>query len=363
MGVLSVTIGRMESSAGVVPVTRAGRTVSVCSVTLLGLTLLGLGMVTTGVASADQPCTRTIRGVEDARAAIIAATPGDTLCFLGVDLADVDLTMTRSGTAAAPINLVSDGHTIVHQLHVLADHIVIQGFTIASGGELLLEGTGIRAQKNTVRNTQRGGIICASCIDSTIESNTVTHAATTGIFVSGQRVTVRENLVIATVPASGSDADGVRFFGTGHRIISNLVQDIAPSGSPSSAEHDCFRTFDAGHPPTFDVEIVGNTCQNIGENCLIATGDESGNKEAPINSRSITFIGNTCVTNSDQSVSLRHWPHVDMLKNKLAGPNLKRGILITNGSTGCTVKDNTTASGVPPVETDDSSRPGFNSPF
>ena len=343
---------------GVVLVTAVARTMAVSCVALLGV-----GLLTAGVASAGQPCTRTINSVDDARAAITAAGPGDVLCFVGVDLADVDLTMTRSGTANAPISLVSDGHTTVHQLHILADHVVIQGFTIVGGGELLLEGIGIMAQKNTVRDTQRGGIICASCTDSTIESNTVTHVATTGISVSGQRITVRENLVSALVPGADGDAVGVRFFGNGHRIISNMIRDISASGSPASPHPDCFQTFDTGHSPTFDVEIVGNTCQNVGYNCLIATGDESGNGDAPAGTRSITFIGNTCVTNDDQAVSLRRWPNVDVRKNKLFGPNLKRGILLTNGSTRCTAKDNTTASDVPTVEIDDSSRPGFNNPF
>ena len=180
------------------PASRIARTMSVCSAALLGL-----GLLPAGVASAGPSCTHTIRGVEDARAAINTAVAGDMLCFLGADLADVDLTMSRSGTAQAPISLVSDGRTTIHQLHILADHVVIQGFTITGGGELLLEGTGIIAQKNTVRDTQRGGIVCASCIDSTIEANTVTHAATTGISISGQRVTVRENLVTATVPVAG----------------------------------------------------------------------------------------------------------------------------------------------------------------
>jgi hypothetical protein len=105
--------------------------------------------------------------------------------------------------------------------------------------------------------------------------------------------------------------------------------------------------------------ILGNACQNVDEHCLIATGDEDGNGDAPAGSRSITFIGNTCAVNGDQAVSLRRWPNVDMHKNKLLGPNLKRGILITNGSTGCTVRANVTAGDVPAVEIDDSSRPGF----
>lgn len=335
--------------------TRVARAVSVGAAALLGV-----GFITVGVASADPPCTYTIHNVDEARAGITAAVPGDMLCFAGVDLTDVDLTMVRSGTAGAPVRLVSDGQTTIHQLHILADHIVIQGFTIIGGGELLLAGTGIVAQKNTVRDTARGGIICVPCTDSTVESNTVTHAATAGISISGQRITVRQNQVSATVPVDDGDADGVRFFGTGHRILSNVIRDIPAGGS---AHPDCFQTFDAGQPPTFDVEIVGNSCQHVAEDCLAATGDEGGNGEAPAASRSITFIGNTCLTTGDQGVSLRRWAGVDMRKNTLSGPNLKRGILISAGSTGCTAKDNTTPSDVPPVEIDDSSRPGFNNPF
>lgn len=345
------------------PVTRVTRTMSVCAAALLGG-----GLLTAGVASADGPCTRTINNLDEARTALNAAAPGDMLCFFGGDLSDVDLTLTRSGTAKDPINLVSDGHITVHQLHVLADHVVIQGFTVVGGGELLLAGTGIVAQKNTVHDTQRGGIICATCTDSIIESNTVTHAATTGISVSGQRITVRENLVSETVAGGDGDADGVRFFGNGLRIISNTIENI--SGGPDSANSssasphpDCFQTFDTGHSATFDVQIVGNACENIAENCLIATGDESGNSGAPAGTPSITFIGNDCATNGDQAVYLRRWPNADVRKNHLLGPNLKRGVVITNGSTHCTAKDNTTARNVPPVQIDDSSRPGFNNPF
>lgn len=340
------------------PVTRFTRTMVVCAAALLGM-----GLLTAAVASAGEPCTRTINNVDEARAALTTAAPGDTLCFFGADLANVDLTLIRSGAAKAPISLISDGYTTVHQFHILADNVIIQGFTIVGGGGLLLQGSGIIAQKNTVRDTQSGGIICAFCTDSTIESNTVTRAATAGISLTGQRITVRENLVRETMTGGDGDADGIRFFGDGLRIVSNSIKNISGSGSPAASHPDCFSTSDTGHPPTFDVQIVGNACQAVTRNCLIATGDESGNNEAPAASPSITFIGNDCVTNGDQAVDLRRWPNVDVRKNQLSGPNLKRGVLITNGSTRATVKDNTTASGVPAVEIDDSSRPGFNSPF
>lgn len=334
---------------------------SVCSAALLGV-----GLLTTGFAAAGSPCTRTATRIDEARAALSTAAPGDMVCFSGQDLADVDLTLIRSGTAQAPIRLVSDGHTPVHQLHILADHVIIQGFTIAGGGELLLAGTGITVQKNTIRDTQRGGIVCAPCTDSTIQSNVVQHAAAAGIAISGQRITVRENLVTDTVPGGDGDADGMRFFGNGHRIISNTIRDIAlpsPSGSGSAAHPDCFQTFDTGHSSTFDVVILGNACQNVAEDCLSATGDERGNSDAPAGTRSITFLGNFCATDGDQAVNLRRWPNVDVLKNRLFGPHLRRGILITQSSTGCTARDNITPRDVPAVEIDESSRRGFTSPF
>ncbi|MGH8918923.1 MAG: right-handed parallel beta-helix repeat-containing protein, partial [Actinomycetes bacterium] len=245
--------------------TRVIRAVSIWSIALLGLAALTAGFAAAGSDSAQTGCTRTVTRGDDVHAALGAASPGDTLCFTGADLAAADLTLIRSGTADAPIRLVSDGHTTVHQVHLIADHVLIQGFTIVGGGELLLTGTGIIAQKNTVRDTQRGGIVCSSCIDSLIESNTVQHAAAAGIFLNGQRITVRANLISATTAGDEGDADGVRFFGTGHRIISNTIRDISVSGYPVSPHPDCFQTFDTARPSTFDVVIVGNACQNVDE--------------------------------------------------------------------------------------------------
>ncbi|MGH3925808.1 MAG: hypothetical protein ACRDTT_23600, partial [Pseudonocardiaceae bacterium] len=77
-------------------------------------------------------CTRTITRSDEVAAAVRAASPGDTLCFTGGDLADADVTMNRSGTSDAPIRLVSNGAT-VYNVRITADHIVIEGFTVAGG--------------------------------------------------------------------------------------------------------------------------------------------------------------------------------------------------------------------------------------
>ncbi|HEX2301373.1 MAG TPA: hypothetical protein VHH34_23210, partial [Pseudonocardiaceae bacterium] len=227
------------------------------------------------------------------------------------------------------------------------------------GGEALLQGTGLAVQDNVVRDTQGGGIVCLPCTDSAIVANTVQRARTTGIHLSGQRITAGANMVRATIPRDNGDADGLRFFGNGHRIIGNTIRDISAAGYPDPPHPDCFQTFDNNRPPTFDIVISGNLCQNVDAQCLIATGDDRGNSGKPAGVASIVFTGNTCSVNGAQAVNLRHWPDVDMRANRLAGPNLRRGILIVEGSTGCTAIRNTTSGGAPTVEIDPSSRPGF----
>ncbi|MGH3535426.1 MAG: hypothetical protein ACRDQG_12070, partial [Pseudonocardiaceae bacterium] len=70
--------------------TRVARTMSACAAALLAG-----GCLTAGVAFADEPCTRTINNIDEARAALNTVAPGDMLCFFGGDLANVDLTLTR----------------------------------------------------------------------------------------------------------------------------------------------------------------------------------------------------------------------------------------------------------------------------
>ena len=279
------------------------------------------------------------------------------MCFTGGDLTDADLALTKSGTPESPIKLIADGAP-VDNIHVTANHVVVKGFTVAGGDGIELEGTGITAQHNTIHDTRRGGIACTPCTDSTIASNTVQHVSTVGIYISGQRITVSGNTVSETVAEDDGDADGMRFFGTGHRITGNTIRDISARGYRAPPHPDCFQTFDHS-PPTYDIVISGNTCQNVDAQCLIATDDQPGSTGAPNGVPSITFVDNTCTPNGAQAINLRRWPNVEIRHNKFAGPNLNRAILIIDGSTGCTVIDNTTTGGVPTVDVDGASRAGF----
>lgn len=338
-----------------VTVSKSARRLSASSVAL-GV-LVTASCASSPEESSPNGCTRTITHSDEVAAAMDTASPGDTLCFTGGDLTDADVTVRRSGTSAAPIKLVSHGAT-VYNMHVTADHIVIEDFLITGGEGLRLEGTGITAQRNTIRDTQRSGIACVPCTDSTIASNTVQHASTSGVYLTGQGITVRDNTVSETVARDDGDADGMRFFGTGHRIIGNTIRDISARGYSAPPHPDCFQTFDH-KPSTFDVVIADNTCRNVDAQCLIATDDQPGSSAAPAGIPSIIFIGNTCETTGAQAINLRRWPQVEVRQNRFSGPGLQRAVLIIDGSTGCAVIGNTTAGGVPTVDVDGPSRAGF----
>jgi parallel beta helix pectate lyase-like protein len=302
-------------------------------------------------------CSRTVTRADDVPAALDAASPGSTVCFTGPGLVGAEVTMNRSGAANKPIALRSDGAT-VRSMHINADHVVVEGFTVTGGEGVFLHGGDLTIRHNTVHDTHQGGITCAPCWDSIIDSNLVQHVDTAGIWISGQRVQVSHNTVSATVARDNGDADGMRFFGSSHRITDNTIMDISASGYTNPPHPDCFQTYDNNSQPTFDVLIAGNTCRNVDAQCLIATGDQRGNSAAPTGGPSISFIGNTCASNGAQAVNLRHWPNVEIRDNRISGPNLNRGIIISEGSTGCVAIGNTTDAGRPTVDIDGSSQPG-----
>jgi nitrous oxidase accessory protein NosD len=272
-------------------------------------------------------------------------------------MSGTDLTLTHPGARNAPITLRSDGAP-VRSIHIAADHIVVDGFTVAGGGGVFLQGDDLVIRHNTVHDTQRGGITCERCQDSIIESNTVEHVDTVGIWIDGQRIAVSHNTVRDILARDNGDADGMRFFGNGHRITDNTISDISDRGYANPPHPDCFQTYDDNSPPTFDVLIAGNTCRNVGAQCLIATGDQHANGGAPTGVASITFVDNTCASNGAQAVNVRHWPNVEIRDNKISGRNVTRGIILVEGSTGSVVIGNTTDGGRPTVDIDHSSQPG-----
>ncbi len=311
------------------------------------------------VAPLPAECVDRITEPDQARAALRQARPGSVVCLSGAGLADAELEVTTSGTPQEPITIVSDGATM-RSLNVKADYVVIEGLRLVDGDGLTMSGRGLVARNNVIYNATADGVECQDCKDTIIESNTVARADGTGIWISGERITLRNNMVSGSVARTQGDADGVRFFGRGHRLTGNTIKDIKASGYPRGGPHtDCFQTYDTPDaPPTYDVVIADNVCTNVDVQALIATNDGRGGRGVPGGQASIIFERNIVSVNGSQAVLLRNFPGVVVRGNRFSGPG-DRAVMITEGSTDCTVIGNTMTGDLRPFEIDRQSAPGF----
>ena len=307
-------------------------------------------------------CAGRVTEPDQASAALQRVRPGSIVCLSGDGLADAELEVTTSGTPQQPITIVADGATM-RSLNVNADYVVIQGLTLRDGDGLTMAGRGLVARNNVVYNATADGVECRDCGSTIIESNVVQRADGTGIWISGEGITVRNNTVSESVLRTQGDADGIRFFGVGHRLTGNTIKDIKASGyadDPRGGPHtDCFQTFNtASDPPTYDIVIADNICTNVDVQCLIATAKEGGARSSPAGQTAITFENNTCSVNGSQAVLLENFPHVIVRGNRFSGPST-RAVQLGMGSTDCAVIGNTMTGRMRPFEIDRQSRPGF----
>ncbi len=304
-------------------------------------------------------CADRITEPEQASAALAQARPGSTVCLSGDGLTDAELEVTTSGTSQQPLTIVADG-AAMRSVNVKADYVVIKGLTLRDGDGLTMEGRGLVARNNVIYNAAENGLVCTGCVDTILESNTVQRADGTGIWFSGERVTVQNNTVSESIARTQNDADGIRFFGKGHRLTENTIKDIKASGYRDEGPHtDCFQTYDSDDtPPTYDVVITNNVCTNVDVQCLIATIDDRRAASAPPGQTTITFEGNTCAVNGSQAVMLRNFPQVIVRGNRFSGRG-DRAVQLTGESTGSVVTGNTVTGRMRPIEIDQQSERGF----
>ncbi|MDQ4102921.1 MAG: right-handed parallel beta-helix repeat-containing protein, partial [Actinomycetota bacterium] len=300
---------------------------------VVGTTIVGMALIVSGCTASESPtdlapdaqapipqqpvdpppsgqagplppdCTSTVTQPQLAAAVLARLQPGSTMCVSGDRLADAQLQVTTSGRPGQPITIVSDGAT-VRSMNVRADHVVIQGLRFAEGNGLTMAGRGLVARNNVIYNAAEDGLACLECVETIIESNTVQRADGTGIYLAGEQITARGNTISESIPRTQGDADGIRFFGSGHRLMGNTIKDIKAGGYRDEGPHtDCFQTYNtAEDPPTYDVIIADNVCTNVDVQCLIATANERGAQDAPAGRTAIIFEGNTCEVNGSQAV-------------------------------------------------------------
>ena len=193
------------------------------------------------------------------------AMPGDTVMVLAGSYNE-RIQITRSGSAGAPITFLASGTVITQGFTVKASYITIKGFEITNTPDNDTDGRGIYVQgnycdleNNYIHYATRGGILLtdqsSNCI---VRNNRLYRNSQNGLEVNGQNHLIAGNEIWGTIqyhpawinPPSWVDADGIRFFGSGHVFRGNYIHDISLSDPLNVNPHiDAFQTWDSTTTP------------------------------------------------------------------------------------------------------------------
>jgi hypothetical protein len=208
---------------------------------------------------------------------------GDSVVVLPGEY-DERVHVTRSGVSGAPITYQAQGTVTMKGFTIKADHIIIEGFDITNTDDHWSDGWGIFVQgsyclikNNYVYFATHGGIrlfdpATSNCV---VKNNRLRRNASVGIEIHGRDHLIVGNEIWRTIqhhprwtnPPSSMDADGMKFFGSGHVIKGNYIHDIRLSDPENINPHiDCFQTwsgtgFEAGH----DIIFEQNYCENLNQ--------------------------------------------------------------------------------------------------
>lgn len=206
--------------------------------------------------------------------------PGDTCLVLPGSYTE-RVQITRSGASGQPIVYQAEGSVITQGFTITADYIQIIGFEITdtindwkNGAGIHLEGKYGEVKSNYIHDVTRVGIqVWASDKDSsntsncTVSGNRIVKAGLAGIEIYGRNHVVEDNDISHTLQhplkwtdvPSWADADGMRFFGSGHIIRKNRIHDILMSDPENKDPHiDCFQTWG----PAYNIVFEQNFCDN-----------------------------------------------------------------------------------------------------
>ena len=219
-----------------------------------------------------------------------SAQPGDTVLVAKGDYPE-RIHVTRSGAPDHPITFQSSGRVVTQGFTITADYIRVVGFEITNHITLFRESYGVYLHgqhdeilHNYLHDLYHDGIMLTGEGDpnsprlahNVIKGNRIYRAQNSGIHVEGRDNLIEANEISHTIqypsgaPAwDGADADGLRFFGTGHIFRGNRVHDIAFSDLGNLDPHvDCFQSWGPASDITFE--------QNV---CDIDPGGHGGDNE------------------------------------------------------------------------------------
>jgi hypothetical protein len=223
------------------------------------------------------------RTIQKAASTMIA---GDSVTVLAGTY-DERVNISVSGSPGTTITYEAEGQVIHKGFTVRADYITIRGFEVTDtpdhpvdGIGFFVEGSHCIIEDNYVHDATRGGILIYAepgeeflRTDSLVQNNRLYRNAMYGIQVSGRSHLVVGNDVSHTIqyhpkwnnPPEGVDADGMRFFGSGHIFRNNYIHDITFDDPENIDPHiDCWQTWtDRSHEVARDILFESNICENL----------------------------------------------------------------------------------------------------
>ncbi len=186
----------------------------------------------------------------------------------------------RVKVSRSNLSFMADGRVEMNGFNVAANNVSIEGFYVTDtpdenpdGYGFYVTGSGCRIENNHVFFATRGGILLDVFSDGCIVANNkLQRNAIFGLEVRGANHVVEANEIWETIqyhprwsnPPSWVDADGIRFFGSGHVIAGNYIHDIH-YGIPENVDPhiDCFQTWgDAGRGLAHGILFEKNLCIN-----------------------------------------------------------------------------------------------------
>ena len=175
-----------------------------------------------------------------------------------------------------------------------------------------------------------------------VEGFIATRADSSGIWASGNNITLRDNEVSA-VNRAGDDVDAIRFFGDHITVSHNWAHDVWANPDAGGRPHvDCMQTFAHSEPASSHVLIDANKCEGRDlHQCLMAEGPGDAEDGASGIGRSADWLvtGNYFECHATaQTVQLQDIHDVTFTRNNFTGTG-RKAIALGLDATGATVAD------------------------
>lgn len=192
--------------------------------------------------------------------------------------------ISRSGTTGNWIAFQAMGTVVTRGFNVSADYIKVDGFEMtlaasggyanrAGGSGVFLAGKHNQISNNYIHHTNAAGLyMTGAADDNRVTANRISYAVECAIYINGTSHLVSANDISHIRSVGGSDADGIRFFGSGSTVQKNTIHDMFLNDSPGDSPHiDAFQTWGPATGYVFEQNLIdkqpshqqGFTIENI----------------------------------------------------------------------------------------------------